>query len=83
MSENEKDFVAQEVSEVVGKVATVGGEFLKTLVGKTVDEAKKLVQDSGLKVREIPKGHMTDMEFIEDRVNLEVSNGIVDEARAG
>lgn len=80
---SEEDFVGQEVAETVVKVAAIGGEFLKTLIGKTVEEAKKIVQDSGLQVREIPKGHMTDMEFVDNRVNLEIDNGVVDGARVG
>ena len=77
------DHVAQEVVETVVKFATVGADFLKSLIGKTVDEAKRLVQDSGLVAREVKPDEMTDMMVLENRVNLRTKDGVVDEADVG
>lgn len=77
------DFVAEEAAPGIKQVAQVGKDFLAQLIGKTVDQARKLVQDSGLQVREVNKGDMVTMEVVDDRVTLYVEGGTVDSANAG
>lgn len=78
------DHVGQEVVGGFGKaVLEAGADFLKSLVGKTADEARKLVQDGGFKLREMGKNDMGDMMFDEGRITLVVDGGVVDSASAG
>lgn len=77
------DHVAEEVVAGAVKAAEVGKELLGQLVGKTVEQARKLVQDGGFKVREAGKNDMVDMIFDPDRVTLRIENGVVDSADAG
>lgn len=75
--------VAEEVVSVAKAVVAPTEEFLKELVGKGLDAAKKLVRDAGFGLREAKPGDMLSMDFVEDRITLFVKDGTVDKADVG
>ena len=50
---------------------------LNKFVGMNVVEAVKELKVNNKEVREVSPGEMTDMQFVENRVNVEANGGVV------
>lgn len=59
-------------------------EFAAKLIGLAIEEAKKMVEPRNFRIMRIDgEGQRGTCDFREDRVNISVNNGVVDEVWMG